>query len=63
MQINELIQLAMLKGASDIHLSVGSTPTLRVNGAIEPLGGDLLKPDDLRLALVPTTREKERSIF
>lgn len=63
MQVYELIQLAMLKGASDVHLSVGSPPTMRVNGGIEVYGTTPLNSGDLITALEQTTNEKERRIF
>jgi twitching motility protein PilT len=34
MHINELLQLAIASGASDLHLKVGSYPMIRVNGTL-----------------------------
>jgi twitching motility protein PilT len=36
MDIIALIRIAKARGASDVHMSVGMPPMLRVNGAIEP---------------------------
>ena len=35
MLINDLLQLAIEKKASDLHLKVGSHPVLRVNGELQ----------------------------
>src|SRR6187200_3323405 len=34
MQINQLLQIAVASGASDLHLKVGSYPMMRVNGTL-----------------------------
>ncbi len=36
----KLLQRAVQKDASDIHLKTGSTPYLRVDGEVAPIGGD-----------------------
>ena len=35
--INELLKFALESGASDLHLSVGSIPSIRLNGEIKNL--------------------------
>ena len=37
MQINELLKYTLDSGASDLHLSVGSIPSIRLNGEINNL--------------------------
>ncbi|MFA6304227.1 MAG: PilT/PilU family type 4a pilus ATPase [Patescibacteria group bacterium] len=37
MTINELFEIAVKKGASDIHLVVGKFPLLRIDGALSPI--------------------------
>ena len=37
MQINELLKYTLDSGASDLHLSVGSIPSIRLNGEIKNL--------------------------
>lgn len=37
MNINDLLQVAIDKGASDLHLDVGLLPVLRINGELSPL--------------------------
>lgn len=36
MHVNDLLKIAVERGASDLHLKVGSYPMLRVGGALEP---------------------------
>jgi len=37
MNINDLLQVAIDKGASDLHLDVGLLPVLRIDGELQPL--------------------------
>jgi twitching motility protein PilT len=37
MQVDDLLRLAVERGASDLHLKVGSPPLLRVDGALQPV--------------------------
>ncbi len=37
MHINDLLKIATERGASDLHLKVGSHPVLRINGRLTPL--------------------------
>jgi twitching motility protein PilT len=46
LEMNELLQLAVDEGASDLHLPVGSPPLLRINGRLRPLDSPPLKPED-----------------
>jgi twitching motility protein PilT len=43
-----LIPFGIDMRASDIHLNVGSTPTLRIDGMISPIQGPSLDADDVR---------------
>ena len=45
-EMNELLQLAVDEGASDLHLSVALPPVLRIHGALHPLDSAPLSPDD-----------------
>lgn len=44
--MEDLLQLAVDEGASDIHLSVGAPPVLRIHGSLHPLDCDTLRPGD-----------------
>ncbi len=54
--MNDLLELMVEQGASDLHLQVGQPPTLRVSGSMLPIDGPALKPEDterLMLAVTP----------
>src|SRR5215212_4299053 len=40
MHVNDLLKLAVEKGASDLHLKVGSYPMARIHGHLSPLNED-----------------------
>lgn len=41
-----LLLSALSQGASDLHLSAGAPPMIRLNDALQPLSGDALTPED-----------------
>jgi twitching motility protein PilT len=45
-QLNELLSLAIQEQASDLHISVGHPPILRINSRLIPLKGDKISPED-----------------
>ena len=45
-QIDDLLELAVQEGASDLHLAVGLPPVLRIHGSLAPLDAEPLTPDD-----------------
>ena len=54
--MNDLLDLMIEQGASDLHLQVGQPPTLRLSGSMSPIDGPPLKPEDtehLMLAITP----------
>ena len=53
MELNEILQIALRAGASDIHLKAGLPPMFRVDGALVPLkDGRRLTPEEVgRVAL------------
>ncbi len=44
MDLQNILSYAVKHGASDVHLTVGSPPAIRVDGAVRFLDGDILKP-------------------
>jgi len=50
MDVNELLKTAHSQGASDLHIKVGSTPILRINGELHPL------PEEKRLSQEDTVQ-------
>src|SRR5215213_7246727 len=48
MEINQLLKLAVEKGASDLHLKAGGYPTARIHGQLAPITNERkLDPEDL----------------
>ncbi|MBI4566117.1 MAG: type IV pilus twitching motility protein PilT [Planctomycetes bacterium] len=45
-ELNKLLNLVVEKRASDLHLTVGIPPTIRLNGRLKPLNTPPLTPDD-----------------
>ena len=64
MQIDELLKLMVNKGASDLHLTVPSSPVLRIDGELIPQR-DLppVTAKDIQLALEQITTQDQRSAF
>ena len=46
-KLTDIIELAGEKSASDIHLAVGATPLLRVDGVLSAIEGDVIKAEDM----------------
>ena len=46
LEMNDLLQLVLDEGASDLHISVGVPPTLRLSGRMVHLEAEPLKPED-----------------
>jgi twitching motility protein PilT len=54
--MNDLLELVVEQGASDLHLQVGQPPTLRLSGSMTPVEGPALLPEDterLMLSITP----------
>jgi twitching motility protein PilT len=45
--LRQLMDACFDRGASDLHLSVGRPPVIRVHGELEELPGAPLEPDEL----------------
>ena len=59
-----LIRVAKARGASDLHMAVGSPAMLRVHGSLVPAeDGALLTPEDMQEAFNQITSEPEREEF
>src|SRR5213595_801573 len=44
--MSDLLQLVVSEGASDLHIRVGTPPTIRVHGVLHRVEGPALKPED-----------------
>jgi len=62
MHVNDLLKIAVERGASDLHLKAGSYPMIRLRGELTPLSQERLDHDDMTAvaaAVLPTAvREK-----
>src|SRR5213083_254625 len=57
----DFLALAAERGASDLHLTVGAPPMLRVAGVIEPLTEEPLSAEDTRRLVIDTLKEGQRA--
>ncbi len=46
LEMNDLLQLVVDEGASDLHIEVGVPPVIRLHGSMTPLDAPPLTPDD-----------------
>ncbi len=63
MHINDLLKMATERGASDLHLKVGSYPVIRVDGRLEPLTDQkrLMQEDTIAMAFsIMSARQKQK---
>ena len=56
-EMNDLLQLTIDEGASDLHLAVNAPPTLRLRGNLVHLESDHLTPDDTERLMKAITSE------
>ena len=57
--LNEMIQ----KGATDLYITVGVPPTLRVDGELQPLGDQVLQEEDVQAMLNEVLTSRQRREF
>jgi twitching motility protein PilT len=59
----DLLALVVERGASDLHLTVGAPPTLRVSGVIQPVSEDaaVLSAEDTRRLVIDALKEGQRA--
>ncbi|MDZ4199967.1 MAG: PilT/PilU family type 4a pilus ATPase, partial [Kiritimatiellia bacterium] len=58
-QMDDLLELAVREGASDLHLSVDSPPVLRIHGEMHPLETPKLTPADTERLMRAITSEEQ----
>jgi twitching motility protein PilT len=64
MDIFHLVNLAVAKGASDLHLLIDSPPIFRIDGLIQPIADiPALTSEDIDQAFIQITSDKERADF
>src|SRR6266404_1257346 len=57
----DFLVLASEQGASDLHLTAGATPMMRIAGVIQPLGEDPLSAEDTRRLVIDALKEGQRA--
>jgi pilus retraction protein PilT len=63
MDMRGLLRLAMNKSASDLHLTAGRPPIVRVNGTLEKVGEMPLSDGDMRTLLYSIMSERQRTTY
>jgi twitching motility protein PilT len=58
--MNDLLELMVEEDASDLHIQVGQSPTLRLHGRMVPVEGPLLRPSDTEALMRAITSEASR---
>lgn len=64
MHINDLLKLAIIRNASDLHLKVGNYPVLRINGElILQKSSAIITPEDMDIIFNEVTTEHQKEVF
>jgi len=63
MDVSELLLLTKEKSASDLHLSAGIAPTLRIHGTLEKVDHDPLTKEDMHTMLYDILSDENRARF
>jgi twitching motility protein PilT len=61
--LRELLELMVKKNASDLHLTTGSPPKLRVDGKLIKAEYDILNPEDTKKLAYSIMNEKQKQKF
>ena len=57
LEMNDLLQLVLDEGGSDLHIAVGLPPTLRLSGRMVPLEAEPITPEDSERLMKAITSE------
>ena len=60
MLIEEVLELAITKKASDIHISANLPPVLRIDGKLFRTNLPVLSPDDVETIIFPILSNEQR---
>ncbi len=64
MNIQQLLDLTIQRNASDLHLSVGYPPILRIHGELIPVAGsEVITPEQMEAVLVAMLNKSQKDIF
>lgn len=59
----DYLQLAVERGASDLHLHVGTPPMARVHGQLQPVTGEAMDEDSTRTLILSVLKETQRAVL
>jgi twitching motility protein PilT len=63
-QLADMLETLIACGGSDLHLTAGAPPTVRLNGVMRPIEGtDRLTPPDLQRMIYQVISQKQRERF
>lgn len=63
MKIDKLLQLMTEKGASDLFISAGVSPSIKLHGQVMPVSSQVLSPEQTRELVLGTMNEQQRQDF
>lgn len=63
MDINEMLKHVMFEGASDLHITVGLKPMIRVNGELIETDFPLLQPEDTKELVMQILKERHKIVL
>ncbi len=63
LNIKELLSRALENGASDLHLTDGAPPMLRIDGKLAPIGESLLNSDETRTMIYSLLNDEQKEKF
>jgi twitching motility protein PilT len=59
-EMNDLLQLVVDEGASDLHIEVGVPPVLRIHGGMHPIDAPVLRPEDTERLMKSITSDEQQ---
>ncbi|MEH3022454.1 MAG: PilT/PilU family type 4a pilus ATPase [Pseudomonas oryzihabitans] len=63
MEFDRFLQLMVDKGASDLFITTGVPPSMKINGRMTPVTKDSLSPDQCRAIVLGVMNEEQRQEF
>jgi len=61
--LHEMLEIMIKKGASDLHLSSGTSPRMRIDGKLIPLDDDILTPESSKDLCYSVLTDKQKHKF
>ena len=63
MEIEKLLRMMQEKGASDLFISAGVAPSIKVNGQLVPMSSNALSPEQTREVVMGVMNDQQRREF